>query len=1255
MNRFFCLLPLLAISALFGIARATSEPRVVSYIGVNASTVWVADPWYSPYSVQGLATALFEMEFAEDLYFGGKKLDTLTMKDWYYNQTENEWYRGEVDFYLTDSAELTCGGWVFTSASGFLDILPAVPNPLGVIYGNQFGGTKTLSWSARKIVLALQLSSLQVTDSYNEVAMPDLLWDFTDGQLRNCSVSFVRPYVSDKTGVKVASVSSFKDKTFSCSPTTLATELDTIESYIANYKESVGAAAYESSTPWLTLPLAYATYTYMPSMQGCEELIADLTSYREVNVLTTADYCIERAFEYNTSCILRTGKISSCTKTNADRATDPCCTSSATGCCGSFSVTKTAPRFTINLAQCSASYATVVGIAFSDLANNQTFDTNPDSYIDATVDGAEADIAALQALYLLCAEEVRFTQKCEATNTTCFTTDSGKCVSGYCPGEPEQWDLFALGCVLYTALEYDDEFETFVNFLHDSGYSNETDTVDEQVTSALLALTYDDCSNAAYGASYTWVCPAGITASGASAEAIDYFCWQKWTAASASSCTTEKYCNWAPGLTSTQCAQSGFANGVCLGSTGEVLTTFAACVLDIDNKTFCGMLANTTWDSLRQRCVYKATTSAACYGFNFFKYGYNSYAALLSAETFCVDNKAANKPASCAWTYVPSLGICVNPYKTFAQCEANATSGQVYYIGRVWVDDVLTTASWCATGYCESGEVGLTAADCATRGDCDMSCSYCVSESPYEVACVSNTTKAACASMLGSAYYGSICLYPALTSEECATYNGAFLSCGSLSASQCSDRTFAGTTVVECGTITKPCASKSDCAATWYCSLEKNVGTSPFCLMPGSAVTKTTYNGVTSYYVTRYNVEAFVSVVSGMYYATRLNNTQCGIVGGQYITYPTTRAACESIQNTMNLWQCEKDWYGTAVDVPYFTGCETSCSGKKTAYYRVVNATWTADAIIPGVVLGLDWVVPNMTALNEIETRVNQTSLNTFLDGFGVYTYAEAYDEYATTMLADESPSAEKASCYCVSGNSNLDICKKQKTEQVVGKIRYSGKAETFTFPPAYAGGSQVTLKLPAGLPADLVINIVMRWVLDFASGSRKRATTPVEVALMVNGQQEGELLGDGYNIQFESASLTGTNPQLPVGVGLCISKPDFLIADTNAYPEADYASLNSNTDVFTFLEMSGVTYASATTCGSITSSDYYFPMLRVAATSSTLPADQSSGSNKKHLAALAALSALVLLLLVPVVVVAVIIALRSKTCKKTVRRVAPK
>lgn len=97
-------------------------------------------------------------------------------------------------------------------------------------------------------------------------------------------------------------------------------------------------------------------------------------------------------------------------------------------------------------------------------------------------------------------------------------------------------------------------------------------------------------------------------------------------------------------------------------------------------------------------------------------------------------------------------------------------------------------------------------------------------------------------------------------------------------------------------------------------------------------------------------------------------------------------------------------------------------------------------------------------------------------------------------------------------------------------------------------------------------------------------------------------------------------------------------------------------------------TDSTGSVCGSISESGNYFPIMRVdpfppVSSSSTnsglseypsglssaeIDSDDDNGSN-------AALAALVVLILIPVAIIGVVFALRSKFCRKKLRRVAPK
>lgn len=110
-----------------------------------------------------MAVAIWEIEFADDLYIDGYSLDELLLDDIYWSE-DDVLYPGEIGYALSLGAALSCpefddvliAGVDMDPLSAQFFILPAVDNPLGLIYGWQFDDS--LTFPANKLVFALPLT-----------------------------------------------------------------------------------------------------------------------------------------------------------------------------------------------------------------------------------------------------------------------------------------------------------------------------------------------------------------------------------------------------------------------------------------------------------------------------------------------------------------------------------------------------------------------------------------------------------------------------------------------------------------------------------------------------------------------------------------------------------------------------------------------------------------------------------------------------------------------------------------------------------------------------------------------------------------------------------------------------------------------------------------------------------------------------------------------------------------------------------------
>lgn len=133
-------------------------------IQIVSATARIVTPWLSPSSIADMSIALFEIEFASDLYVNGVALSDFSLNSIYWDAQGNL-YPGEITWALAGSAALSCTGfnwWLMGESTDINDaplfILPAVENPLGLIYGWQYNPTET--WPSNKLVIALPLTVL---------------------------------------------------------------------------------------------------------------------------------------------------------------------------------------------------------------------------------------------------------------------------------------------------------------------------------------------------------------------------------------------------------------------------------------------------------------------------------------------------------------------------------------------------------------------------------------------------------------------------------------------------------------------------------------------------------------------------------------------------------------------------------------------------------------------------------------------------------------------------------------------------------------------------------------------------------------------------------------------------------------------------------------------------------------------------------------------------------------------------------------
>lgn len=131
-------------------------------ISIVSSTVHIVEPWFSSSGIQDMSIAIFEVEFSQDLYINHIALSEYSLDSIYWDANGNL-YPGEIVWALSGAAAILCPGfswWLMGESTDVNDaplfVLPAIDNPLGLVYGWQFDDS--ISWPSNKLVVALPLT-----------------------------------------------------------------------------------------------------------------------------------------------------------------------------------------------------------------------------------------------------------------------------------------------------------------------------------------------------------------------------------------------------------------------------------------------------------------------------------------------------------------------------------------------------------------------------------------------------------------------------------------------------------------------------------------------------------------------------------------------------------------------------------------------------------------------------------------------------------------------------------------------------------------------------------------------------------------------------------------------------------------------------------------------------------------------------------------------------------------------------------------
>jgi hypothetical protein len=562
------------------------------------------------------------------------------------------------------------------------------------------------------------------------------------------------------------------------------------------------------------------------------------------------------------------------------------------------------------------------------------------------------------------------------------------------------------------------------------------------------------------------------------------------------------------------------------------------------------------------------------------------------------------------------LGACMaNNAFSAQQCNALSSQYQPYFWARRNYDGgAYNTQQSCSAGVCSIWSVrdqGGNTTVCNNARECSVSCRKCTSFMNPNGMCfnISATTSTLCNAAPGTFWSQDMnrCVLNELrTQATCTAVAGTrWANCGSLSQNDCTSNVDANALKCQWNEYAR-CDTQGECEATGQCddfefqSCDQQGCKPGACVVPfqpdANGFVKPCDGGWSRVGCIRQNVanSSICTAIGGQWHSRAKNSAECA-AHGQMCVNPQR-------PNQMN-------GYNSAT-------CNTCGYQMKPVY------TWTQGRWKSGTIMPTQWLARQWDSVNRWNNTLDYGKLNEAIQSAVARIMARETMNRARMQYLPAIAVMSRLACACTTGKETRgDACFAEVQRIARTQCRMDpgveAKCGPVVFPAgAFDGNSSRTV---------VIEEIPCNGALGGGSGP-----SGIEVRAVGNSATYAVVKNTyGVVVGQVVGSAQGFSATTSAAVTICLEVNPSIDQDTDNYPVKDFAKADSSTSAPGVPMKISVTLDGLKYCASVTSSGYYYPILRATNTDqqNTSPPQQSDALSYSMAAVLSMLMAVLAML----------------------------